>query len=183
MEVKISDFSIEVKDLLPYEEDGKIVQYITDSEIKEEDFQGFLQFYKQYKKKDKYFSTTLNARGFYGRFGQLIYSKGNGIYQMRLTFVPSHDDVTPSVPGLVSLDHSYKNLRNKVVKQEIILNNLLGLLEEKGIFNSDDLQNVILVDEDIFAEKIIQMHSEVDDLHKYLRESQDTMADIRKTLE
>ncbi|MED3038589.1 hypothetical protein CBR56_28965 [Bacillus thuringiensis] len=181
MEVKLGNITIEVKDFVEGEDDGEVYLYITDSEVKEADFEDFLSFFKQYSEKDQYFTTIFDGHSFFGRFGRLYYSKSDSVVKMRLVFVKSHAD-TRELPGsnFVVNDASYRNTKKALVKSDLILSNLLSVLEEKGILSATDLKEITTVDEASFDDRFIRMNAEIDDLHKYLKEEYNTLDDIRK---
>ncbi|HDX9614583.1 TPA: hypothetical protein ROY01_005783 [Bacillus toyonensis] len=183
MEVKLGNVTIEVRDFIEEKaDDGKVWLYITDSEVKEADFDEFLSFFNQYVEKGNYFTTVFNGRSFHGRFGQIYYSKNNGICNMRLVFVTSQDDIREIPSGVVMNNGSYRNTRKTVAKNDLILSNLLSVLEEKGLLNSDELHRITTVDETSLNDKTIRMSAELDDLHKYLKAEYETLNDIRKKM-
>lgn len=183
MEVKLGNVTIEVRDFIEEKsEDGKVWLYVTDSEVKEADFDEFLSFFNQYVEKGNYFTTVFNGCSFHGRFGQIYYSKNNGICNMRLVFVTSQDDIREIPSGVVMNNGSYRNTRKTVAKNDLILSNLLSVLEEKGLLNSDELHQITTVDEKSLNDKTIRMSAELDDLHKYLKAEYETLNDIRKKM-
>lgn len=180
MEVKINDFTIEVKDFVVNKEDEKEVLYITDSEINETDFQEFFEFYRQHSAPGEYFTTVFNGHSFFGRFGQFIYAKHDDVYKMRLAFVRSAMDETDDNPvTFVMHGAGYTNLRKKAAKQGIILNNLLTVLQDKGILNAEEVQSIVTVEESDMWSKVIEINGEVNDLDEYLKEYKDTLSDFR----
>ncbi|MEK5115295.1 hypothetical protein [Bacillus sp. FSL R5-0677] len=181
MEVKLGNITIEVKDFVEGKEDGEVYLYITDSEVKEADFEEFFSFFKQYSEKDQYFTTIFDGHSFFGRFGQLYYSKSDGVYKMRLVFVKSQSDIREQHgSGFVMNNASYRNTKKTIVKNDLILSNLLSVLEEKGILSATDLKGITTVDEVSFNDRLLRMNAEIDDLHKYLKEEYNTLDDIRK---
>lgn len=180
MDVKINDFTIEVKDFVVTIESEKEVLYITDSEIKEADFQKFFEFYRKHAAPGEYFNTIFNGHSFFGRLGQFIYSKHDDVYKMRLAFVRSIMDETEGNPvTFVTHGAGYTNLRKKAAKQEIILNNLLTVLQDKGILNIEEVQSITSVEESDMWKKVIEINGEVNDLNEYLKEYKETLSDFR----
>lgn len=179
--IQFDNFTIKIKDLIVEEENGKVVFYITDSEVKQDEFDAFLSFFKEHHRGGSYFKTTINGNDFYGRFGQLIYSKHSDFYNLRLIFVVAEVDQqehtqTPFV--LQGPDH--KNVIEKVIVQETIIQRLLQTLKEKGILSEEQETSIVNVtNEDVWMKRA-ELYYKVENLDTYLEEKKDTLIYIRE---
>lgn len=181
--LKFQDFSIQLDDIIEKKtEEGTM--YITDALVLSEEFESFIEFYREHQEPGKYFSVILNKKGFFGRFGQLIYSKGETHHYLRLVFVESEADINRNesnsfVDIVVARDAQYFNLLNFVAKQEIIIDQLKAVLESKGILTVTELEEVFSVQEDKLSSVKFEMATRVKDLDLYLKDQKDTMSDLR----
>jgi hypothetical protein len=185
MELKFQGFSIKLKDFVEYPlENGKM--FITDARIKAEEFDSFLSFYKDHNRKGKYFNTVLNNKGFYGRFGQIVYSPSDEYYDLRLVFVESIVDGEQSdfsVNKFVLDVAEYQNMLDTIAKQEVILTQLKDVLENKGILTREEVESIFTVEEQDKNAIKFELGAKVKDLDEYLNEQKDTLNHIRKELE
>lgn len=183
MEVAFENFNIHILDLLEMNhQNGKM--YLTDAEVKAEDFDEFLKFYKEHRSKGAYFNTIINNKGFYGRFGQMLYSSSSDKYILRLAFVESSIDSTERTrdfTDMVVTDRlEYRNLKAKIVKQEIIIEKLKMALVSKGVFTLEEIAEVTAISEDEEVDGSIRLRSESTNLQKYLVDIHDTLDDIKR---
>jgi hypothetical protein len=183
--LKFENFSIQLNDLIVEQsQDGNV--YITDGIVSLEEFESFIAFYHHHNDTGKYFNIVLDNKGFYGRFGQLVYSKGETNYLIRLVFVESKNDTLEDnqksfAESVVTIDASYLNLRNLVAKQELIINQLRSVLESKNILTATEINEVFNVSEEKINEVKFEMATRVKDLEQYLKDQKDTMNDIRSS--
>lgn len=179
--IQFDGFTLKLKDIAKEEKNGEVILYITDCEINADDFDTFEQFIWDHSKPGKYFATTLNGESFYGRFGQFIFSRHGHIYKLRLIFVKSSADEekTKNPFNFVMHDHSYANLFEKVVHQEIIIERLLNALKDKNILSNSEITDLGVVFENDKRKPYTELKSEVEDLDKYLQERNDTIAEFK----
>lgn len=187
MDVIVRDLLIKVHDFVPIKEikeSEEVSFYVTDSEVSEDKFEEFFKIYKEYSKEGKYFTTIFDSRSFHGRFGQLNYSKHDGFYKLRLAFVRVQaDGLNISRSPNVTYNAGYMNLRKKLVRQEIILENLLSTLEARGVLESHELEKITFVNDDDVKDRVIEMNCKVDDLREYLKSEKATLHDLRERYE
>jgi hypothetical protein len=180
-------FSIKLTDFIE-ERTDEGTMYTTDASISSEEFNSFIKFYRKHQEPGKYFNTILDSRGFYGRFGQLLYSKEETQYLIRLVFVESKIDINMDkqkslVDVMVTKDARYLNLVNVVSEQKVIINQLKSLLESKGLLTAEEIDEVFNISEDKIKDVKFEMATKVKDLNKYLKEQKDTLSDIRNDQE
>jgi hypothetical protein len=185
--LEFEGFSIKLNDFI-VEETEEGTMYTADAFISLEEFGSFIVFYRHHKKPGEYFNTILDKRGFYGRFGQLVYSKDETHYSIRLVFVESKMDITKDkqkslVDIMVTNDVNYLNLVNVVSEQKVIINQLKSLLESKGLLTAEEIDDVFNVSEDKIKDVKFEMATKVKDLNQYLKEQKDTLSDIRNDQE
>ncbi|MFD0050098.1 hypothetical protein ACFVHQ_12315 [Actinomycetes bacterium NPDC127524] len=179
MDIEFNEFTINIKDFVEMEMQPGTV-FVTDCEIKSDEFNYFKKFYWEHNKKGNYFNTNFNNKGFYGRFGQILYAKNGEIYNLRLAFVESRVDIEEdNHPELVTFDARYQNLIQKTLNQEVIIQRLTGILKDKGILSPEQVKEILEVNEEDKWEKEIQLSSEVRDLSVYLKENEETLYDLR----
>lgn len=179
--VSIDGISITIKDSVKIE--GKSgSMYITDAEVSLEQFNDFVSLYKRYNSKGKYFNSIIDKKGFYGRFGQIVYSEGEPNYKLRLVFVESKLDIEDnlSTPSYVFDRAEYQNMIDKIVRQDLIIEKLVSILVEKEIIHESEA-NILknLPDEDVKGIKF-KMATQVSDLDEYLNSINDRLVDIRE---
>jgi hypothetical protein len=181
MQLKFDNFEIDVKKYI-VDKDMDINFFITDSEVKTEDFNIFLEFYFSHNITGGYFRTMFSDDEFYGRFGHLIYSKHEDYCKMRLVFVPSeYDQKDHNSFHLVSRDVEYENLLRITSRQEIILDQLKIALEEKNLFSRDELERVFSIGSDAFISKQREITCEVKDLAEYLHRKNETLEELEQS--
>jgi hypothetical protein len=179
IEIKIKDCEIDI-----YNEAN---MYITDAFVKAEEFETFLSFYKEHREPGKYFNAVVNSKGFYGRFGQFVYSDAGDHFEMRLVFVEAAADVKEELErpsfseSVVTHDASYINLVNLVVKQEVIINQLKAILEEKGILSPAEVQSVFTAEGYEIENTKFELRSKVKNLNEYLKDQKDTLDHFRNS--
>lgn len=158
------------------------VMYAVDAEVNHEDFDAFLELHKKYNSYGNYFNAIIiEGQNFHGRFGQLIYSKSESCYKIRVYFVESEGDEDKYFAGWVSYDDVlYNNMSKMLAKQELTINRLIHALVENKLLNEIDSKKLISHrDEDIDALRI-KMSRQVDDLDRYLSDTHNTLSDIEK---
>ncbi|WP_419880869.1 hypothetical protein ACN6MY_14725 [Peribacillus sp. B-H-3] len=183
MDIKFNGFTIKIKDFVEMEMHPGIV-FVSDCEIKSDEFDSFKRYYWEHNKKGNYFNTTFNNKGFYGRFGQILYAKNGEIYNLRLTFVELEVDIEEdNHPELVTFDARYQNLIQKTINQDVIIQRLTRILKDKGILSPEQVKGILEVNKEDKWEKEIQLASEVSDLSVYLKENEETLYDLRNQIE
>ncbi|HGO9422668.1 TPA: hypothetical protein ACLBZ1_005439 [Bacillus cereus] len=187
IKVQISNFEILVKDYITEDFDGGKM-FITDSEIDASHFQAFLDFYENHRAKGNYFTTVFPNVSFHGRFGQIVFSEHNNICKLRLVFVQSQCEHTEEdskfgrafTESVVIDNAKYRNLVEKTIHQDIILEKLKTALENKGVFTSEELQQIFTIEESVVNDRGFELSTRVKDLDEYLKSIKDTLDDIRK---
>ncbi len=164
------------------QQSNKGIMYITDSEVADEQFKDFLRIYDMYSFSGEYFNSMIEDINFHGRFGQLIYSKSEFCYKLRLVFVDSkydsEDNFFPSFDFQNSV--SFINMTKRISEQELIINNLINILNKNNLINDDDVRQLKKFNQEDIKEIRFRMSREVDDLDKYLTSIHDNLTDIEK---
>lgn len=175
--LSIEGIQLTVEKYVKIQEEG--VVFITDSIVKKEKFNDFLEMYKNYNVKDKYFNTVIDGNEFHGRFGQIIYSLNGEDYKIRLVFVESVYDNEDDTPSLFVLDKvEYQNMKNKIASQTLTIDKLIRLLHDKDLLNEEEMDTLLKhQDEDLKNEKF-KIATEVKDLDEYLENTKDRLSDI-----
>lgn len=186
MIVKLSNFEIKIVDFFEDKlEMGSM--YITDSEIRESDFDSFLDFYGKYNQEGNYFNASVFNKDFDGRFGQLIYSKEGNKYLLRLVFVESDLDNDESLRGgytsrAITDGVQFRNLVDLVAKQEIVLERLESALVDRGLFTKSEIDNIYEIDETEIKEMKFTMRSEIKNIKEYLLDMEDTIQERKENI-
>lgn len=177
--IQFDGFTLRLKDFAKEEENGEVLFYLSDCEIDANEFDAFGEFLWNHSRPGEYFTTTFNGESFHGRFGQFIFSRHGHIYDLRLVFVRSISDEKESKSKLnfVMNNHSYTNLFKQVVNQGIVIERLLSTLKDKNILSKSDITDMVVVLEKDRWKPQTELNSEVEDLEKYLKEKNDTIAE------
>jgi hypothetical protein len=178
--INVNGININIKDSVKIQyENG--VMYVTDAEISSGQFNDFLDLYRKYNKKGNYFNTVIDNKGFYGRFGQLVYSKGIESYKLRLVFVESNLDTKEktSFPYVYN-DAEYQNLIDKIAQQELIIDRLINILVNNKIIDENAAKGLKSFNQEELEEIKFKMATQVKDLDKYLESINDQLSDIRE---
>lgn len=179
--INVNGILLDIKGLVKTQ-DEKGVMFITDAVIRPEIFNDFLNLYKKHNKVGVYFNTVIDGQDFYGRFGQLIYSKGELFYNVRLVFVEStYDNEENYLGGFVSCDDvQYNNMVKTVCKQKLIIENLTDVLIKNGLLSKENVDSINDISNDEINDRRFIMSKQVDDLEKYLESIHDKLDDINK---
>lgn len=150
----------------------------TDAEVDSDQFVDFLRLHDKYNSYGNYFSTVIKGENFHGRFGQLIYSKCELNYKLRLYFVGSEGDSDEYYSGFVSRDDVlYSNMSKMIAKQELTISNLINVLYENKLLNEINAKNLISHSKEDIDVLRVKMSRQLDDLEKYLSSTHQNLAD------
>lgn len=179
--IQFEDFTIRVKDFTTLEIDEEEVFFITDSEIDADEFDAFAKYRWNHSKTNEYFEVVFNDQPFHGRFGQLIFSKNDLTYKLRLTFVKSIADKMELPKGLnfVTDDHEYSNLYRKVIEQEVVIERLLDILKDKEVLSDEQVNSIVKITSHDTWKNQVALSSEVENLEEYLAKTEDTLSEMK----
>ncbi|AKM17557.1 Uncharacterised protein [[Flavobacterium] thermophilum] len=178
--INVNGININIKDSVKIQDENGVM-FVTDAEISSEQFNDFLDLYHKYSRKGEYFNVVINKKGFYGRFGQLVYSEGVESYKLRLVFVESKlDTVEQATPRFIVDDAEYQNIKDKIAKQELIIDKLINTLVNKEILDENAANLLKTFNQEELKRIKFEMATKVEDLDKYLESINDRLSDIRK---
>ena len=178
--INVNGININIKDSVEIQDENGVM-FVTDAEISSEQFNDFLDLYHKYSRKGEYFNVVINKKGFYGRFGQLVYSEGVESYKLRLVFVESKlDTVGQATPRFIVDDAEYQNIKDKIAKQELIIDKLINTLVNKEILDENAANLLKTFNQEELKRIKFEMATKVEDLDKYLESINDRLSDIRK---
>lgn len=116
--INVDGDNIAIKDFIKTQH-GNGDLFIADAEIESDQFEDFVSLYQKYNSKGNYFNAVVDKKGFYGRFGQLIFSEGKPNYSLRLVLVESKLDIEENSTATFILDGRISKYARKTCKTRI----------------------------------------------------------------
>lgn len=177
---KVKDVSIFVEDVFQQDwlEDGKDFRiFTTDSRIQSAEFEDFLELYETYRKYGNYVLLKKGDKELEARFGQLIYSEGEEMFDVRIVFVPKEFDAPmKSRPNF----HEKDNLERELATQKAIMERLLLVIESHDILDKETIDSIRSEKGKDIDRNRLNLYAKVENLKTYLVKSEDDLPSLRE---